>query len=294
MKRDDILDIIDRKLLLNKLTTWRLIAVFCLLFLIINLLFSNVIKLPSEPVIAQINIKGFIDDDDFRSKKLLEIADNKNIHALIVRIDSQGGSFVGGERLFNNLRKISENKPTVAILGNIAASAAYLTAIGTDYIIASQGTITGSVGVLLQTAELTDLASKLGIKPLLIKSNKYKAAPHFAEKITIEQKQYLQNIINESNEIFYGLVVNRRANLTEETKKEVKLGKIFLGKTAAKMNLIDELGDLESAKSWLKSKNININKIVEINLEENDNTIKSLLKGFFVPNINHSLKLLAI
>ncbi len=60
------------------------------------------------------------------------------------------------------------------------------------------------------------------------------------------------------------------------------------------MNLIDELGDLESAKSWLKSKNININKIVEINLEENNNSIKSLLKGFFVPNINNSLKLLAI
>lgn len=294
MQQDEILRIIDRKLLLKKITLWRVISILLLVFFIFNLLYQDVTRSTGTAFIAEVKINGFIDDNSYRNKKLLELATNKKIKAVIVNIDSPGGSFVGGERLYNNLRKISEQKPVIAVLGNIATSAAYLTALGADYIVASQGTITGSVGVLLQSAELTNLADKLGIKPVIIKSSAFKAVPNFAEKINIEQQDYLQDLINQSSEIFYNLVLERRIDLAEEVKQEVKLGKIFIGKSALAMNLIDELGDIESAKLWLKKQNIKIDKVKEFNLEKKDHQIKSLLKGFFIPNIESSLKLLAI
>ncbi len=294
MKQDEILRIIDRKFLLKKITLWRVISICLLVVITFNFLYQDITKTTVKEFIAEVKINGFIDDDSYRNKKLLELATNKNIKAVIISIDSPGGSFVGGERLYNNLRKIAKQKPVIAVLGNIATSAAYLTALGADYIVASQGTITGSVGVLLQSAEITNLADKLGIKPVIIKSSDFKAVPNFAEKIKIEQQDYLQNLINESSEIFYNIVLERRINLAEEVKKEVKLGKIFIGKSALAMNLIDELGDMESAKLWLKGQNIKIDKVKEFSLEEKNYRIKSLLKGFFIPNIESGLKLLAI
>ena len=90
---------------------------------------------------------------------------------MIVRINSPGGTVVGGETLYNRLRQVAEKKPTVAVLGELATSAAYMTAIGSDHIVAHDGTLTGSIGVILQTADLTGLLDKLGIKPETVKSS---------------------------------------------------------------------------------------------------------------------------
>ena len=130
-----------------------------------------------------------------RVKKIEDLALDENIKAVIVHINSAGGSVVGSEMLYNAFRKLAKSKPVVVVMDSVAASGGYLIALGADYIIAHNGTITGSIGVLMQTAEITELAEKIGVKFNSFKSNELKASPGFTEKLTPEaEKAVMDNI----------------------------------------------------------------------------------------------------
>ena len=168
----------------RRLAFWRTVAVIT--FLGVLLMASNQLWEPVlGPHIARINVSGVIVNDRERDEILKEIAENSRIKALLVRIDSPGGTVVGGEVLYAALRRIAEKKPVVAILDTIAASGGYMVAIAADHIVAREGTITGSIGVVFQTAEITTLLKKLGIETTAIKSAPLKASPSPLEKITI-------------------------------------------------------------------------------------------------------------
>ena len=121
---------------------------------------------------------GIIVEDDERDRALADLADDSATKALLVRIDSPGGTVVGGETLYRRLRQIAEHKPVVAVMGELATSAAYMTAIGSDWIVAREGTLTGSIGVIMQTADFTGLLDKIGVKPETVKSSPLKAQPN--------------------------------------------------------------------------------------------------------------------
>lgn len=138
---------IDRKSLLKKLSMWRLSAIILFVFLAFKLFLAKDLSVFQTDYVAQIWIEGFISDDRDLKNSIESIYRDKRAKALIVNINSPGGTFVGGEKFYTLLRKFSKSKPTVAVLGDQATSAAYLIALGTDHIIAHNGTLTGSVGV---------------------------------------------------------------------------------------------------------------------------------------------------
>jgi protease IV len=190
------------------------------------------------------------------------VKDNDAIKALIVEIDSPGGTSVGGEQLYVDLRDIAKKKPVVAVMRTMATSAAYMAALGTDHIVAREGTITGSVGVIVQTAEVTRLADKLGIDPITVKSGSLKATPSPIEKFNPADEAMLQDVVNDFFNYFVDLVVTRR-KLTDEQLEQIQNGRVFTGRQALKVNLVDQLGGEPEALRWL-GKNKKIDTELEI------------------------------
>ena len=199
--------------------------------------FTNDTRL-SQPHIARINIENIIVQDNFRYEKLSELSENKNTKAVIAHINSPGGTVVGGETLYKSIKKIAENKPFVSIMGELATSAAYMASIGSEYIFAQEGTITGSVGVLVLSSEYTELSKKIGISTEIIKSGNLKAVPSPVEKLTPEARDATQRIVSEMSNNFINLVKIER-DLKPATVDLISDGRIFTGKLAKKLNLID-------------------------------------------------------
>lgn len=269
--------ILDRFRLKSQIANWRFLALFMLILLMWSL-FGNKSTLPAHaPYIARVQIEGVIMDDLERTLALKEMAEDKNVKALIIHINSPGGSFVGGENLLHALRKISERKPVVAVMGEVAASAGYMAAIGADYIFARAGTLTGSIGILLKSYEVTELAERLGIKLQTLKTSIYKAMPNPYEKMPLEVKEAVEDTIQDSYEVFFDMVQKRRKIETEKLKT-IANGRIYTGKQAFNYGLVDELGGEDEALEWLiKEKNIKDIKIVDVNLVKEPSKLERIL-----------------
>jgi protease-4 len=151
----------DRRRLTRALRFWRVAAIVAVVALV-AVAVGRSDALPKSSV-ALIEVHNVIFDDTDRIEVLDDIAADDRIKALLVHIDSPGGTVVGGENLYLALRRVAERKPVVAIMAELATSAGYMVALGTDHIVARQGTVTGSIGVLMQSVEVTDLLAKLGI-----------------------------------------------------------------------------------------------------------------------------------
>ena len=235
--------------------------------------FTNDTRL-SQPHIARINIENIIVQDNFRYEKLSELSENKNTKAVIAHINSPGGTVVGGETLYKSIKKIAENKPFVSIMGELATSAAYMASIGSEYIFAQEGKITGSVGVLVLSSEYTELSKKIGISTEIIKSGNLKAVPSPVEKLTPEARDATQRIVSEMSNNFINLVKIER-DLKPATVDLISDGRIFTGKLAKKLNLIDEIGNLEEAQIYLKKKHNIINlPVVDYKIIKEDSWIE--------------------
>ena len=157
--------------------------------------------------------------------------------------------------------------PTSAYMKEMATSGAYLASMGVQKIFANQGTITGSIGVILQTAQLTSLMEKIGVKPIVIKSGELKATPNPLEKLDEEKINYLKKIIDQLQKEFIDIVEQKR-NLNQTTIKEISTGRIFTSKQALKLNLIDFIGNETDALDWIKKEGDLDQKIDVIELDK--------------------------
>jgi protease-4 len=288
--------IIERRQTKSKLLIWKLVAVFLTAILLFtlgkNFLPKETLS-SSEEYIASILIDGIILEDAKRDKKLKKIIDDKKIKALIVNVNSPGGTVVGSEKIYNILRKISKEKPVVIVMGTMAASGGYLISLGGDYIVSHNGTVTGSIGVILQTAEVTDLAEKLGIKFNNFKSGELKAVPNPTEKVTEEVRRAIMENIADTYDYFIELVALRRKLPLAEVKKLAD-GRIYSGRQALKVKLVDSIGSEDTALKWLHEvKQINPKlivkdyklkpkpKLLEMVLEDLDNMVSGFVKNTF-------------
>jgi protease-4 len=247
--------IIDRYKLKNSVNKWKFIALILLLIALFTIFYhkgDGVSGIKSD-YIASIDITGMLVQNKETIKSLNKIANDSNIKAVLVNINSSGGTGVGGESLYREFRKIAEKKPIVASIGEIGASAAYMAAIGTDRIYAYDISLVGSIGVIIINVEVGEFAKKHGINLELIKSAPLKGIPNYFEKLNYQQKEYIQSLVDESNKYFVGLVKKRR-DLSEEDLKKVSDGRIFTGSKANRLKLIDQIGDGADAVKWLKSK----------------------------------------
>lgn len=238
--------------------------------------------------IAVVDVDGVIFDNKYRTKVLKEIKDKDNIKAVILNINSPGGSIVASEVLYKNILDISKRKPVIAVLGSLAASGGYMAAIGSNHIIAHNGTLTGSVGVILQSAEVTELADNLGIKFQNYKSSHLKGSPSPFEKSDPAIDRVINASVQDSYNFFSDLVLERRkGKIANENKKIILDGRVFTGRQALKVGLVDQIGGEEDALDYLE-KNYKLSKLPtkDVSLNKIDNKIlDKILNGRSIENI---------
>lgn len=248
--------IIERRKLRRKLTIWRvafllLVAALIVAFASWSLRGANF----NQPHIAKVRIEGTIFENEELLKRLDKIAKDDAVKGVILVLDSPGGTTVGGEAIFEAVRKIAGKKPVVTQVGTLAASAGYMIASASDHIVARQTSIVGSIGVLFQYPDLSKLLDTLGVKVETIKSSPLKAEPNYFSPASEEAKGMIRNMIMDSYAWFVDIVEKRRS-FTHEQALALANGAVFTGRQALDKKLIDGLGGEEEAVTWLASKGV--------------------------------------
>ena len=248
--------------MLKRLRYKKTISIVVAIFFFVILISDNRYK---KPHIAKVTIDNIITQDSFRYEKLEELSQNKNTKAVIVFINSPGGTVVGGETLYKSIKSIAQQKPIISVMGEVATSAAYMASLGSNYIFAQEGTITGSVGVLVLSSEFTELAKKIGISTEVIKSGDLKASPSPLEKMTPKAREQMEKIVQEISKNFINLVKKER-KLNNNKTQLISDGRIFTGQSALQIGLIDSIGNIKEAKEYLKIER-NIDMLPILNME---------------------------
>jgi protease-4 len=195
-----------------------------------------------------IEVKGLITDAEKVLDQLLQFRLSKSVKAVVVRIDSPGGSVGASQEIFTEIARLNKVKPVVASMGSVAASGGFYAAIGAGKIVASPGTLTGSMGVIFKFPNLEEIFQKIGYKDEVIKSGKLKDIGSPSRPLTDEERELLQGLLDEVHEQFIRDIVQSR-NLPEEDVRRVADGRIFSGETAKNLGLIDQLGNFNDAVS---------------------------------------------
>ncbi len=200
--------------------------------------------------IARVTIDGVIVNDKVAVDFLKKLEKDDHVKGVILAVSSPGGSTVGGEALYEAIRSLAEKKPVVTSVGTLAASAGYMIAAASDHIVARRSSIVGSIGVLFQYVDATELLGKVGVKVESIKSAPLKAEPSPFNATTEEERRMIDNIVRDSYEWFVELVSERRA-LDGQDVAKLADGSIFTGAQGLQNGLIDAIGGEEVAKKWL-------------------------------------------
>jgi protease-4 len=240
--------LVDRRRLKRGLYFWRTAAVVVALALVVMV--TGRMGPLGEDYIARIEITGVILNDRDRLEALQAVAADGRAKALLVSIDSPGGTVVGGESIYRVLRAVAAKKPVVAVMDDTAASGGYMVALGADQIFAHEATVTGSIGVIMQAAEITELLDKIGIKSIEIKSSPLKAQPSPFEKLTPEARRVTQDVVDDIYDMFVRMTAERR-KLTPERARQLADGRVYTGRQAVANGLIDRIGEEADAIGWL-------------------------------------------
>lgn len=246
--------IVDRRKLKRKLTAWRIAAVVLFVGALLALVgagggFGD-LKKTYEDHIARVKIDGFISGDQPTLDLFEDIADSDKVKAVILRIDSPGGTTAGSEALYDMIRKVAKDKPVVAVMDTVAASGGYITAIAADYIVARGNTITGSIGVIFQFPEVSKLLETLGVKVEEIKSGELKAEPNPYKPVSDKARAVANLMVQDSFSWFTGLVADRR-KLPLNRVMILSDGRVYTGRQAVQEKLVDVIGGEEKAVDWL-------------------------------------------
>ncbi len=218
--------------------------------------------------IGKILIEGIISDEKNLVTKLEILSSIPKLKGLIIEVDSPGGAVVPSYRIYEAIRKISNNgKPVAIIMKSVAASGGYLIATAGDYIIAHPSTITGSIGVIMYQADINNLMNKIGIKPLIFKTGKLKGSPLIGETMMPEAQKMVEAILNGTKKQFMDLVVSRRNITDQKIIDYINDSGIYLGDEAKTIGLVDEVGGLDEAIEWMKSKKNLDFKVQDINIK---------------------------
>ncbi|AZN96292.1 signal peptide peptidase SppA [Mesorhizobium sp. M9A.F.Ca.ET.002.03.1.2] len=251
-------DLIDRRRLRRKLTFWRvatLVVAAAGLVALSTWIYGDDFTGTAVDHIAKVKIEGTITEDDELIKRLETIRQSSRVKAVILSIDSPGGTTVGGESIYEEVRKLAADKPVVAEVGTLAASAGYMIATAADHIVARKSSIVGSIGVLIQYPDVSGLMDKLGIKLEEVKSSPLKAAPSPFKPANDNERAMVRKLILDSYDWFVGIVAERR-NMTKPEALALADGSIFTGRQAVANKLIDAVGGETEAIDWLATKGV--------------------------------------
>ena len=246
--------VIERRRLRRRLTAWRLAAVVLAVF-VIALIMAGDQRLAGTgsflPHIARVSVSGLITDDQKMLELLDKVGKSSQVRAVILDINSPGGTTTGGEAMYDAIRRLAEKKPVVAVCGTLATSAAYIVALATDRIFVYGNTITGSVGVIFQWADVSELMKTLGVKVEEVKSGPLKAVPNPFEPTDEKGRALAAEMVQEAKVWFVDLVGKRR-NIEPAAVPGLTDGRVYSGRQALALKLVDEIGDERAAKRWLQ------------------------------------------
>jgi protease-4 len=253
--------IVDRRRMRRKLTFWRVFAVLLAICAVIGI--GAAVRSPGMDVltgrggasIARVTITGLIRSDQDRVAAFDRLA-NSRVKAVIVHINSPGGTTAGSEELHHSLIGLKSKKPMVVVVDGLAASGGYIAAIAADHIVAQETSLVGSIGVLFQFPNVGELLSKVGVSMEEIKSSPLKAAPNGFEPTSPAARAAIADLVKDSYDWFRDLVKTRR-QLDDAGLDRVADGRVFTGRQGVPLRLVDELGDEQTAIAWLaKESNI--------------------------------------
>ena len=251
--------IVDRRRLRRKLSFWRVLGVLALIAAVVGIGVAvsrdSGISL-AQPHIARVSVDGFIGGSQRMADLLKRIGESRSVSGVVLSINSPGGTTTGSEELFRNIRSLAEKKPIVAFVDGTAASGAYITALAADRIVARETSLVGSIGVILQYPQVSDLLGKIGVQVEDIKSSPLKAEPSGVRPTPPEAREALQRVVNDTYDWFKNLVATRRKYSPDELNR-VADGRVFNGRQALALKLVDELGGEREAIAWLeREKNV--------------------------------------
>ena len=215
--------------------------------ILINLFFPD-LDLSSDDRIALIRVEGVILDSQTTIGELKRFSENPSVKAIVIRIDSPGGGVVPSQEIYDAVKRIrnKNNKAVIASMGSVAASGGYYIAAATDRIVANPGTLTGSIGVIMETANVEGLLQKIGVEGVIIKSGKYKDVGSPLRKMSADERGLLQAVMDDVHKQFIEAVAEGRS-LELRAAQALVDGRVFTGRQAKEAKLVDELGDLEDA-----------------------------------------------
>lgn len=243
----------DRRSLRRKLTLWRLLAAVGVVAAVVVAGLAWTGRTPgsvSQAHIARVTISGFISGDR-RTLDLIKSLEDSRAAAVLVKIDSPGGTVSGSEALYDALRRLAAKKPTIAVVDGLAASGGYIAALGSDRIVARQTSLVGSIGVLFQLPNVGQLMNNIGVKLEEVKSSPLKAAPNGFEPTSPEARAALQRVVDDNYDWFKRLVRDRR-KLAEPEVVVVSDGRVHSGRQGLALKLVDEIGGEPEAIAWLE------------------------------------------
>lgn len=244
--------LLDRRRLKRRLVFWRC---FTLLALLIAAWIGvgQLDFMEDSAHVARLSVSGSIGEDRRLTERLGKLAANADTKALMVAINSSGGSVSGGEALHEAIARVAAVKPVVAVMGTLAASAGYMIAMPAHHVLARESTITGSISVLLETQEASGLLARLGVTTESIKSGALKDQPNYARPLTLEARVALQSLVDDLFDQFVAMVAKGR-KMDPDRVRALADGRGYTGRQAVALNLIDAIGGEREARQWLLEK----------------------------------------
>ena len=227
-----------------------------------------------DAFIAKISVDGIIQDRTDIIKQINSLESDKNVKGLLTVINSPGGTYVGSKELYDSIQTIGKKIPTAVYMKEMATSGGYLASLSSDKIFGNSGSITGSIGVILQSADISELLGKIGVSPIIIKSGKFKAVPNLVEQIDQDKLDYLVEIIEKMQKEFLTIVKNNR-EVSESVLNLVSDGRILTGREAKNLKLIDDIGNENDALDWLKNE-AKVDKKIKIKELSSENDLQRL------------------
>lgn len=224
--------------------------VFFLIIFIIAVVLSLLVtfsqRVPLGEKVAVVEVTGMIVDSAGTIEELKDYAKDASVKAIVLRINSPGGAVAPAQEIYNEILKVKQKKKVVASMGAVAASGGYYIAAPADRIVANAGTLTGSIGVIMELPNVSGLMEKIGIQTQVIKSGRHKDMASVFKELTPKEREILQAVLDDVHNQFIEAVSTGRDMKFEDIKKLAD-GRIFTGRKALELGLIDELGNMEDA-----------------------------------------------
>jgi len=233
--------------------------------------------------VALVRVTGVILDSTSVIEELKEHSKNRSVKAIVLRVDSPGGGVAPSQEIYEEIIKIKEKKKVVVSMGSVAASGGYYISAPADMIVANPGTLTGSIGVIMEIPNVSDLMEKIGVKTQVVKSGRHKDMASVFKTLTSEEKEILQTVLDDVHDQFIAAVAEARG-MEYEVVRKLSDGRIFTGRMAKELGLVDELGNLEDA-IMLAGKLTGIKGEPDVVYKEKEFSFIDILRGNIPKNL---------